>query len=170
MNIEAGVFEIGAIRKASMRRLLTALLGLAAGYFVFALAGYCAIEFYSNNGFDRSLEALMTVAFAVAPAGALIELVGGLIFGGRFSRHLPRRACLAASCASVRLQRVIGAHCFALCGTEGGRLCQNSPDEGRYIDRDRRSRALGVLGRRRPSPARRMTADAHAVIIRAAAI
>jgi hypothetical protein len=107
MNIEAGVFEIGAIRKASMRRLLTALLGLAAGYFVFALAGYCAIEFYSNNGFDRSLEALMTAAFAVGPAGALIGLVGGLIFGGRFSRHLPRRACLAASCASVRLQRVI---------------------------------------------------------------
>jgi hypothetical protein len=89
-EIDAGVCEIGAIRKASMRRLLIALLGLAAGYLVFALAGYWAIEFYSNNGFDRSLEALMTVAFAIGPAGALIGLVGGLIFGDRFSRHLPR--------------------------------------------------------------------------------
>jgi hypothetical protein len=73
-----------------MRRMLTALLGLAAGYCAFALVGYWAMEFSSSSDFDRSVEALVTVAFAIGPAGPLIGFVSGLIFGRRYTRHSPR--------------------------------------------------------------------------------
>jgi hypothetical protein len=52
------------------------------GYLVFACAGYCAIELFSNNAFDRSLEASMTAVFFIGPAGAIIGLITGLILGG----------------------------------------------------------------------------------------
>ena len=54
-----------------MRRLLGALLGLVLGYPVFAFLGYWAIVLLSNNQFDRSVEASMTAAFAIGPAGAV---------------------------------------------------------------------------------------------------
>jgi hypothetical protein len=69
-----------------MRRLLFSLLGLVVGYVVAAFVGYWAVELGSSNGFDRSLEASMTAFFAIGPAGALVGLIVGLVFGG------PRRA------------------------------------------------------------------------------
>jgi hypothetical protein len=65
-----------------MRRTFAALLGLLIGYPLFAVAGYWAIALFSSNGFDRSVEASMTAVFAIGPAGAVIGLVAGLIFGG----------------------------------------------------------------------------------------
>ena len=66
-----------------MRRFLVALLGVLVGYLVFAFSGYWMIELFSNNTFDRSLEASMTAVFAIGPAGAIIGLIAGLILGGR---------------------------------------------------------------------------------------
>lgn len=40
-----------------MRRAFAGLLGLPMGYVVFAFAGYRAIELFSSNSFDRSVEA-----------------------------------------------------------------------------------------------------------------
>jgi len=66
-----------------MRRLLTGLFGLVAGYAVAAFLGYWAIQLLSDNAFDRSVEASMTAAFVLGPAGALVGLVGGgIAFGG----------------------------------------------------------------------------------------
>ena len=64
-----------------MRRFLGALLGLLVGYPVFAFIGYWAIVLLSNNQFDRSVEASMTAAFVVGPAGAIAGLVAGVILG-----------------------------------------------------------------------------------------
>ena len=65
-----------------MRRCLFALLGVPAGYLVFAFAGYWAIQLLSDNDFDRSLEASMTAAFVIGPIGAIIGLIAGLVLGG----------------------------------------------------------------------------------------
>jgi len=65
-----------------MRRLLIAILGLIFGYAVAAFAGYWAIELFSKNQFDRSLEASMTAIFGLGPAGAAVGFLAGLIFGG----------------------------------------------------------------------------------------
>jgi hypothetical protein len=67
----------------SMRRFLTGMLGIVAGYVLFAIAGYWAIALSSGNQFDRSLEASMTAAFAIGPAGAAVGLVIGLLVGGK---------------------------------------------------------------------------------------
>ena len=64
-----------------MRRFLAALLGLLLGYPVFAFLGYWAIVLLSNNQFDRSVEASMTAAFVIGPAGAVTGLVAGIILG-----------------------------------------------------------------------------------------
>ncbi|MFZ3351792.1 MAG: hypothetical protein WA268_13065 [Xanthobacteraceae bacterium] len=72
-----------------MRRTVFALLGLIVGYPVFAFVGYWAIELFSSNGFDRSLEASMTAIFAIGPAGAIVGLVAGLIVGGRRKNQPP---------------------------------------------------------------------------------
>jgi hypothetical protein len=69
-----------------MRRFLFSLLGFVVGYVVAAFVGYWAIAIFSSNGFDRSLEATMTAFFAIGPAGALVGLIVGLVFGG------PKRA------------------------------------------------------------------------------
>ena len=66
-----------------MRRFLVALLGVPVGYPVFAFAGYWAIEVFSNNAFDRSLEASMTAMFVIGPGGAIIGFITGLVLGGR---------------------------------------------------------------------------------------
>jgi hypothetical protein len=65
-----------------MRRFLAALIGAPVGYLVFAFAGYWAIELFSDNAFDRSLEASMTAIFVIGPAGAIFGLITGLILGG----------------------------------------------------------------------------------------
>ena len=69
--------------RSQMRRFLMALLGVPVGYVVSAFAGYWAIELFSGNTFDRSLEASMTSAFVFGPGGAIIGLIAGLILGGR---------------------------------------------------------------------------------------
>jgi len=66
-----------------MRRFLIALLGVRVGYLAFAFAGYWAIQLFSSNAFDRSLEASMTAAFVIGPAGALVGFIAGLVFGGK---------------------------------------------------------------------------------------
>ena len=65
-----------------MRRFLVALLGAPVGYLLFASAGYWAIELFSNNAFDRSLEASMTAVFVSGPGGAIIGFIAGLVLGG----------------------------------------------------------------------------------------
>jgi hypothetical protein len=65
-----------------MRRFFAALLGVPIGYVGFAFAGYWVIEFFSDNRFDRPVEASMTAAFAIGPVGAIIGLVAGGILGG----------------------------------------------------------------------------------------
>jgi hypothetical protein len=52
------------------------------GYRVFAFAGYWAIELFSNNTFDRSLEATMTAVFVIGLGGAIIGFIAGLGLGG----------------------------------------------------------------------------------------
>jgi hypothetical protein len=64
-----------------MRRFLGALFGFLLGYPIFAFLGYWAIVLLSNNQFDRSVEASMTAAFVVGPAGAVAGLVAGAILG-----------------------------------------------------------------------------------------
>jgi hypothetical protein len=64
-----------------MRSFLGALLGFLVGYPVFAFIGYWAIVLLSNNQSDRSVEASMTAAFVVGPAGAIAGLVAGVILG-----------------------------------------------------------------------------------------
>jgi hypothetical protein len=68
-------------KEDDMRRFLAALLGMLIGYPVFAFAGYWAIGLFSSNHFDGSVEASMTAAFVFGPAGAIIGLVTGAIFG-----------------------------------------------------------------------------------------
>jgi hypothetical protein len=60
-----------------------AILGLLIGYPIFAFVGYWAIQLYSGNTFDRSLEASMTAVFAIGPLGAVVGLVVGLILASR---------------------------------------------------------------------------------------
>jgi hypothetical protein len=72
-----------------MRRFFAALLGVPIGYVGFAFVGYWAIEFLSDNTFDRSVEASMTAAFAIGPAGAIIGLVTGVILGGVKRKSVP---------------------------------------------------------------------------------
>jgi hypothetical protein len=66
-----------------MRRFLGALFGFVLGYPVFAFLGYWAILLLSDNHFDRSVEASMTAAFAIGPAGAIVGLITGAILGGK---------------------------------------------------------------------------------------
>jgi Na+/glutamate symporter len=72
-----------------MRRFFASLLGVPVGYVVFAVVGYGAIMQFSPNGFDRSVEASMTAAFAIGPLGAVIGLVTGFILGGRKRKSVP---------------------------------------------------------------------------------
>lgn len=65
-----------------MRRFVVALLGVPVGYLVFAFGGYWVIERFSNNAFDRSLEASMTAMFVFGAAGAIIGFIAGLVLGG----------------------------------------------------------------------------------------
>jgi hypothetical protein len=50
---------------------------------VFGFAGYWVIELFSDNAFDRSLEASMTAMFVFGPARAIIWISSG-IGSGRY--------------------------------------------------------------------------------------
>jgi hypothetical protein len=41
------------------------------------------IEFSSNNGFDRSVEAISVATIVIGPIGAVVGLIGGWILGGQ---------------------------------------------------------------------------------------
>jgi hypothetical protein len=60
-----------------MLRVLASLLGFVVGYVVAAFAGDWAIETFSANMHDRSLEAIMTAIFVIGPAGAVVGAVAG---------------------------------------------------------------------------------------------
>lgn len=64
-----------------MLRFLASLLGLVGGYAVAAFAGDWAIETFSGNTHDRSLEAIMTAVFVIGPAGAIVGAVAGFVLG-----------------------------------------------------------------------------------------
>jgi hypothetical protein len=64
-----------------MRRFLAALLGMIAGYPLFAFVGYWLNALLSGNQFDGSVEAAMTAAFVFGPAGAVIGFIAGAILG-----------------------------------------------------------------------------------------
>jgi hypothetical protein len=70
-----------------MRRFFSALLGMVAGYPVFAFVGYWAVIAFSPNHYDTDVEAAMTAAFVYGPAGAVIGLVAGAILGKRRRVH-----------------------------------------------------------------------------------
>jgi hypothetical protein len=77
------VYWNGKGEKSPVRRIAFVLLGLIAGYLLFAFAGYWAIELFSGNMHDRSVEASMTSVFAIGPAGAIVGLIAGFIAGAR---------------------------------------------------------------------------------------
>ncbi len=78
-----------------MKRFGIGILGLVAGYLLFAFAGYFLVEALSSNVHDRSLEAAMTSAFVVGPLGAVLGFIAGFIMAGRSGRRAgeePQRA------------------------------------------------------------------------------
>lgn len=60
-----------------MRTLIFCLTGLIAGYVAGALLGAGAVELFSPNTHDKSVEMAMTGAFVTGPIGAVIGLVAG---------------------------------------------------------------------------------------------
>jgi hypothetical protein len=62
-----------------MLRFFASLLGLIVGYVVAAFAGGWAIDSFSTNMPDRSVEAAMTAAFVIGPAGAVVGAVAGFV-------------------------------------------------------------------------------------------
>ena len=68
-----------------MRRLGVGLLWAVAGYVAGAIAGVLLVNALSTNSFDRSMEAVMTGAFATGPLVALLAFVIGAV------RSAPRR-------------------------------------------------------------------------------
>jgi hypothetical protein len=69
-----------------MKRFGIALLYGTAGYFIAAIVGYFLIVLLSSNMHDRSVEAAMTSAFVLGPAGIIVGFISGLVRGGRASR------------------------------------------------------------------------------------
>lgn len=63
-----------------MRKLLTFLIALVAGYLVGAFIGGMLVELLSGNQHDKSLEAQMTGAFVTGPLGAVIGLLGAALW------------------------------------------------------------------------------------------
>jgi hypothetical protein len=64
-----------------MRKVVLCLAGLVAGYLIGAGLGAVAIEFFSGNTHDRSVEMAMTAAFVTGPIGAVVGLVVGWMRG-----------------------------------------------------------------------------------------
>jgi hypothetical protein len=64
-----------------MLRVLVSLLGLVVGYAVAAISGEWAIEAFSSDMHDRSLEAIITAMFVIGPAGAIVGAIAGFVLG-----------------------------------------------------------------------------------------
>jgi len=77
-----GIFRdasVAFLRASADVRLLASLLGLVVGYAAVAFAGDWAIDSFSANMRDRSLEAITTAVFVIGPAGAVVRAVAGFI-------------------------------------------------------------------------------------------
>lgn len=66
-----------------MKRLLVIVSSAIAGFVLFALCGYAAVQLLSSNAHDRAVEAAMTALFVAGPLGGVV----GAIAGARFSRR-----------------------------------------------------------------------------------
>lgn len=66
-----------------LKRLALGLLFGVSGYVAAAIAGYFLIMGFSSNTHDRLLEAGMTSAFVLGPAGAVLGFAVGFILRGR---------------------------------------------------------------------------------------
>jgi hypothetical protein len=66
-----------------MRKIIAGVLGLLIGYAAGAGIGAGAIELFSRNLHDKSLEMVMTAAFVTGPMGGLIGLLAGLLWPRR---------------------------------------------------------------------------------------
>jgi hypothetical protein len=62
-----------------LRRIIAGSLGLVIGYFAGAATGAVLVALFSGNTHDKSVEIVMTAAFATGPLGALIGLLAGLL-------------------------------------------------------------------------------------------
>jgi ApbE superfamily uncharacterized protein (UPF0280 family) len=62
-----------------MNRLLICVLGGVAGYVLFAIATYFAVQTFSSNTHDRAVEAAMTAVFVAGPIGAIAGTVASLL-------------------------------------------------------------------------------------------
>ena len=60
-----------------MRKLLYCFAGLIGGYVIGAGLGAAAIQLFSGNTHDKSMEMAMTSAFVTGPIGAVIGAVVG---------------------------------------------------------------------------------------------
>lgn len=65
-----------------MARFFLVLLFVVAGYVVSAVVGYFLVNAMSSNTSDRSLEAAMTAAFVLGPAGAVVAGIVGFFRTG----------------------------------------------------------------------------------------
>ena len=64
-----------------LRRLSFGFVGAVLGYVVGLFGGMAVISLFSENHFDRSMEAAMTGAFVFGPIVALVGLVVGVLRG-----------------------------------------------------------------------------------------
>ena len=74
-----------------MKRFGIGLLCAVGAYVIAAFAGYFAIEWFSSNTHDRSVEAAMTSVFVFGPLGAVIGFIVGFVLGGRISGTVSER-------------------------------------------------------------------------------
>jgi len=66
-----------------MPMIARGILGLLAGYATGAMAGAILICLLSANTHDKSLEITMTAAFVTGPLGAVIGMIGGILWKRR---------------------------------------------------------------------------------------
>ncbi|MGQ0620909.1 MAG: hypothetical protein ACT4QA_13465 [Panacagrimonas sp.] len=57
-----------------------ALLGALLGYVICALLGAVLLSLFSGNTHDRAQEVATTAIFFAGPLGALLGLVGGIVY------------------------------------------------------------------------------------------
>lgn len=62
-----------------MRRALWVSAAILAGYVAGAILGYLAVQGFSPNTHDRSLEAAMTAILATGPIGAALGAICGFV-------------------------------------------------------------------------------------------
>ena len=65
------------------------LLGLVLGYVVGAAAGAFLVEMMSTNSHDKAQEVAMTAFFFTGPIGAVVGLLGGIVWALRARQRRP---------------------------------------------------------------------------------